>query len=89
MPDLTVDDAALTSFASRIGAHASVVGAECAAAGQALGSGLVQDALGNVSLVLTVLDRALADGAAALSRDARSTAEAWASTDTGLSMRAV
>ncbi|WP_291813217.1 hypothetical protein [Cellulomonas sp.] len=45
--------------------------------------------MGNVSLVLTVLDQALADGAGALARDARSSARAWESADVGIAMRAV
>ncbi|MBO3089410.1 alpha-mannosidase [Cellulomonas dongxiuzhuiae] len=89
MVDLRVDDGAVASFAAAVGAHAGVAGAECTAAGHALGSGIVQDALGNVSLVLTVLDQALADGAGALAHDARSTELIWGSTDTGIAMRAV
>ncbi|MBF0688420.1 MAG: alpha-mannosidase [Cellulomonas sp.] len=89
MVDLRVDDGAVASFAAVVGAHAGVAGAECTAAGQTLGSGIVQDALGNVSLVLTVLDQALADGAGALARDARSSARAWESADVGIAMRAV
>ncbi|MCC2314155.1 alpha-mannosidase [Cellulomonas xiejunii] len=89
MADLRVDDVAVASFASAVQAHAGLVGAECTATGQALGSGLVQDALGNVSLVLTVLDQALAEGAGALARDARSSGQAWRSADAGIAMRAV
>lgn len=89
MADLRVDDAALGTFATTLAAHAGVVGAECVATGSALGSGVVQDALGNVSLVLTVLDRALAGGAEVLSRDARSTARTWESADAGMVVRPV
>ncbi|UUI71535.1 alpha-mannosidase [Cellulomonas xiejunii] len=89
MVDLMVDDAAVASFAAAVHAHAGLVGAECTATGQVLGSGVVQDALGNVSLVLTVLDQALAEGAGALARDARSSGQAWRSADTGIAMRAV
>ncbi|MCM0639516.1 alpha-mannosidase [Cellulomonas wangsupingiae] len=89
MRDLKVDDAGVASFAAAVDAHAGPVGAECTATGQALGSGAVQDALGNVSLVLTVLDQALAEGAGALARDARSSGQAWRSADSRLAMRAV
>jgi len=89
VPDLTVDAAALASFMAAVVAHANPVGAECVATGHVLGSGLVQDALGNVALVLTVLDQALADGADALARDARDTGEAWVAADRGLSTRPV
>ncbi|GIG41721.1 alpha-mannosidase [Cellulomonas phragmiteti] len=89
MADLKVDDVAVASFAAAVGAHTGPVGAECTATGQALGSGTVQDALGNVALVLTVLDRALADGAGALACDARATSQAWASTDSRMAVHAV
>jgi len=87
--DLTVDAATVGSFATAVAVYAKPVGAECVATGHALGSGQVQDALGNVTLVLSVLDQALADGVGALAREARSTGEAWIATDGGLSMRPV
>lgn len=89
MTDLQVGADALATFAGTIATHSAPVGAECTATSGVLGSGVVQDALGNVSLVLTVLDRALAGGAGALGRDARSTGESWSSTDAGLVMRPV
>ena len=87
--DLAVDVAAVTSFAAVVAVHASPVGAECFATGPGLGSGLVQAALGNTTLVLTLLDQALADGAGALAQEARKTGEAWVATDEGLSVRPV
>jgi len=87
--DLRVDDVTVVSFAAALEAQSGLVGAECVATGQMLGSGLVQDALGNVSLVLTVLDQALGEGAGALARDARSSVHAWDVADGGLAMRAV
>lgn len=81
MTDLQVDAEAVATFAAAIDAQSGSVGAECTATAHVLGSGVVQDALGNVSLVLTVLDTALAGGAAALTRDARSAGDAWASAD--------
>ena len=89
MSELKVDDGAVASFSTAVAVHAGPLGAECVATAQVLGSGVVQDALGNVSLVLTVLDQALADGAHALARDARSSAHAWDATDSGVAMRAV
>ncbi len=89
MRDLTVDARVVESFAAAVAVHAHPVGTECVATGHALGSGVVQDALGNVTLVLSVLDQALADGAGALAREARATDEAWVATDGGLSMRPV
>lgn len=89
MADLKVDAVALTTFATALGAESGVVGAECSATDRALGSGVVQDALGNVSPVLTVLDRALADGASALALGARSARQSWASADASISMQAV
>ena len=89
MTDLKVDAAGVASFAAALGAHAGPVGADCAAVGHALGSGVVRDALGDVGLVLTVLDQALADGAGALARDARAVGDTWASADAGLSVRPV
>ncbi|ADG76199.1 hypothetical protein Cfla_3320 [Cellulomonas flavigena DSM 20109] len=89
MTDLKVGAADVANFVAALDQHAGVVGAECYATGQMLGSGMVQDALGNVSLVLTVLDQALATGAGALARDARSTGNAWSGADSGMSMRPV
>lgn len=89
MADLKVDAASVAGFAAALDQHAGVIGAECYATGQTLGSGIVQDALGNVSLVLTVLDQTLAEGAGALARDARSSGDAWSSADQRMSMRAV
>ena len=89
MADLRVDSAAVRTFAAAVSAHTSLVGAECSASGQALGSGLVQDALGNVLLVLTVLDQALAEGAGALAGDARASGDVWVATDRGMAARAV
>ncbi|MCC2319558.1 alpha-mannosidase [Cellulomonas xiejunii] len=63
MADLRVDAAAVAWFASAVQAHAGFVGAERAATRQALGSGIVQDALRNTSLVPTGLDLTLAEGA--------------------------
>ncbi|GIG41955.1 alpha-mannosidase [Cellulomonas phragmiteti] len=89
MTDLKVDSADVADFAASLDQHAGVVGAECYATGHTLGSGIVQDALGNVSLVLTVLDQALATGAGALARDSRASGDAWSAADRGMSMRAV
>lgn len=89
MSDLVVDGAAVEQFASRLAAGAHPVGATCVATGHAVGSGVVQDALADVSLVLEILDAALADGSAALARDARVTAAAWDASDARLVMRAV
>ena len=89
MTDLKVGASDVADFAAALDQHAGPVGAECYATGQTLGSGMVQDALGNVSLVLTVLDQALATGAGALARDARSAGDAWSGADNRLSMRPV
>lgn len=89
MTDLQVTADAVAAFAGAVATHSAPVGAECTATSGVLGSGVVQDALGNVSLVLTVLDRALAGGAGALARDARSTGESWSSADAGIAMRPV
>ncbi|ADG76187.1 alpha-1,2-mannosidase [Cellulomonas flavigena DSM 20109] len=89
MTDLKVDVADVGNFAAVLDQQAGVVGAECHATGQALGAGMVQDALGNVSLVLTVLDQALATGAGALALDARSSGDAWSAADSRMSMRPV
>lgn len=89
MTDLKVDTADVGSFAAALDQNAGVVGAECSATGQTLGSGMVQDALGNVSLVLTVLDQALASGASALARDARASGEVWSAADGKMAMRPV
>lgn len=89
MTDLRVGAADVANFAAALDQHVGVVGAECYATGQTLGSGMVQDALGNVSLVMTVLDQALATGAGALAREARSSGDAWAAVDSGISMRPV
>ena len=88
MSDLEVDRTVVATFASALASHAGPVGAECVDAAHALGSGVVRDALGNVALVLAVLDRASADGASALARDGRSAGDAWASVDRGLIMPA-
>lgn len=87
MTDLKVGAAEVAHFAAALEQHAGVVGAECYATGRTLGSGMVQDALGNVSVVLTVLDQALATGAAALARDARASGDTWSATDHRMSMR--
>lgn len=89
MTDLKVGAADVANFGAALDQHTGVVGAECYATSHALGSGMVQDALGNVSLVLTVLDQALADGAGALARDARSSGDVWSAADRRMSMRAV
>lgn len=89
MTDLRVGAAEVASFAAALDQHSGPVGAECYATGQSLGSGRVQDALGNVSVVLTVLDEALAQGAGAVARDVRSSGDAWSETDRRISMRAV
>src|SRR5690606_22337948 len=85
MTDLKVGAVDVANFAAALDQHAGVVGAECYATGQLLGSGMVQDALGNVSLVLTVLDQALAAGAGALARDARASGDAWSAADSRMS----
>ncbi|UZN03075.1 alpha-mannosidase [Cellulomonas sp. S1-8] len=87
MSDLKVDRSAVEDFVLMTSESTTVVGAECVATAQVLGSGRVQDALGNVSLVLTVLDQALAGGASELARDARSSVEVWVTTDTGMAMQ--
>lgn len=89
MPDLTVDEAAGAAFASAIGAHAAALGADCMDTGGALGSGVVRDALGNKSLVLTLLDRAMAAGAGALAHDARAAEGSWTSVDPSVAAKAV
>lgn len=89
MTDLKVSAADVASFAAALDQHSGVVGAECYATGRTLGSGMVQDALGNVSVVLTVLDRALAEGAGAVARDVRSSGDAWSEADRRFSVRAV
>ena len=89
MTDLKVDAVNIAFFAAALDQHAAVVGAECSATGQMLGSGMVQDALGNVSLVLTVLDQALATGASALARDARASGDVWSAADGRMAMRPV
>lgn len=88
MTDLKVGAADVADFAAALDQHSGVVGAECFATGQTLGSGIVQDALGNVSVVLSVLDQALATGAGALARDARSSGDMWSAIDHRMSMRA-
>lgn len=55
---------------------------------QALGSGLVNDTLGNVALVLTVLGSALVEGAATLADDAGAARHRWSTADAGMSTRA-
>lgn len=87
MPDLHVQADAVAGFAVAVDAHARPVDVECTATAHVLGSGVVQDALGNVSLVLTVLDRALAEGAVELQRDALSAVDYWDSTDVRLTVR--
>ncbi len=89
MSDLVVDEVGVSSFVAAVSAHASVVGAECSDLGSAVGSWTVADALGNVSVVLTVLDRTFADASAGVARDARMSGEAWRSTDSGMAMRPV
>lgn len=89
MADLKVHAASVAGFAAALDQHVGVIGAECYATGQTFGSGIVQDALGNVSLVLSILDQTLADGAGALARDTRSSRDAWSSADQRMSMRAV
>ena len=87
MTDLNVDAADVAEFAAALDQHSCVVGAECYATGRALGSGIVQDALGNVSVVLSVLDQVLATGAGVLARDARSSGDMWSAIDHCMSMR--
>lgn len=88
MNELKVDDAAVASFAAALRTHAGPVGAECVATGQTLGSGLVNDALGNVVLVLSVMDDALAGGAVTLADDAGAAGQSWSTLDASMSMRA-
>jgi len=82
--DLLVDESAVESFVSRTATAAGVVGAECAATGPVLGSWRVQDALGDVSVVLTVVDLACAESAGRIVADAGATVDAWRSVDSGL-----
>ncbi|MBD7917029.1 alpha-mannosidase [Cellulomonas sp. Sa3CUA2] len=87
MSDLKVDVGAVASFVAAVESQAALVGAECVSTGRALGSGIVQDAVGTVSLVLTVLDQALAAGASDLALDARSSENTWARADSSIAMR--
>lgn len=88
MSDVRVDGAVLGDFRSVVGRHTGPVGAECVATAHALGSGVVQDALGNVSVVLTTLDLGLAQGSAALAREARAVERTWDAADRRLAPRA-
>lgn len=88
MTDVRVDSAVLDVFEAAMAARSGPVGAECVATAHALGSGLVQDALGNVSVVLTTLDLGLAQGSAALAREARAVERTWDAADRRLAPRA-
>lgn len=87
MSDLRVEAETIAAFETKLAAYTGPVGGECVATGQVLGSGLVQDALGNVTVVLTTLDLALADGVTGLVGAARAVEQSWTVADHHLAAR--